>query len=73
MKVLIQILVNAIAIHKGFIISGAHIEWRDVAGKNELSNAGAAYIFMRGDNKSGTKANPVTPKQAPKAPANKTQ
>ncbi len=64
---------HAIAIHKGFIISGAYIEWRDTEGKNEFSNAGAAYIFMRGDNKSGGKANPVTPKQTPKAPANKTQ
>ena len=64
---------DAIAIHKGFIISGAHIEWRDVAGKNELTNAGAAYIFMRGDNQSRGKANPVTPKQVPKAPTNKTQ
>ena len=64
---------DAIAIHKGFIISGAPIEWRDAAGKNELSNAGAAYIFMRGENKSGNKANPVTPKPAPKPPAKKTQ
>ena len=64
---------DAIAIHKGFIISGAHIEWRDVAGKNELTNAGAAYIFMRGDDQSRGKANPVTPKPAPKAPTNKTQ
>jgi hypothetical protein len=64
---------HAIAIHKGFIISGAYIEWRDVAGKNEFSNAGAAYVFMRGDNKSGTKANPVTPKQTPKSPTKKTQ
>ena len=63
----------AAAIHKGFIISGSPMEWRDVAGKNEYSNAGAAYIFMRGDNKSGAKANPVTPKQTPKAPTNKTQ
>jgi len=62
-----------IAIHKGFIISGAHIEWRDLAGKNELSNAGAAYVFMRGDNQTKGKANPVTPKQTPKAPTNKTQ
>jgi len=48
---------EAIAIHKGFIISGAPIVHTDVAGKNELSNAGAGYIFMRGDNKSGGKAN----------------
>ena len=64
---------DPVAIHKGFIISGAHIEWRDTEGKNELTNAGAAYIFMRADNKSGNKANPVTPKQVPKAPTNKTQ
>jgi FG-GAP repeat len=64
---------HAIAIHKGFIISGAYIEWRDVEGKNEFSNAGAAYIFMRGDNQSKGKANPVTPKQAPKPPTKKTQ
>lgn len=64
---------HAIAIHKGFIISGAYIEWRDVEGKNEFSNAGAAYIFMRGDNQSKGKANPVTPKQVPKAPTKKTQ
>jgi hypothetical protein len=64
---------DAIAIHKDFIISGAPIEWRDAEGKNEFSNAGAAYIFMRGDNKSGQKANPVTPKPAAKPPANKTQ
>jgi FG-GAP repeat len=64
---------DAIAIHKGFIISGAPIEWRDTEGKNELSNAGAAYIFMRGEGKSGTKSSPVTPKQTPKPPAKKTQ
>jgi hypothetical protein len=64
---------GAVAIHKGFIISGAHIEWRDAAGKNELTNAGAAYVFMRGDNQSRGKANPVTPKPSPKAPTNKTQ
>lgn len=64
---------HAVAIHKGFIISGAYIEWRDVEGKNEFSNAGAAYIFMRGDNRTKGKANPVTPKQTPKAPTNKTQ
>jgi hypothetical protein len=63
---------DAVAIHKGFIISGAYIEWRDEAGKNELSNAGAAYVFMRGDQSKG-KANPVTPKQTPKSPTNKTQ
>jgi hypothetical protein len=39
---------GAVAIHKNFMISGAHIEWRDAMGKNELTNAGAAYIFMRG-------------------------
>ena len=59
---------GAIAIHKGFIITGAHIEPRDVAGKNEQSNAGAAYVFMRAER--GT-PNPITPKQVPKAPANK--
>jgi len=64
---------HAIAIHKGFIISGAYIEWRDVEGKNEFSNAGAAYIFMRGNNPSKGKANPVTPKQVPKVPTKKTQ
>jgi len=64
---------DAVAIHRGFIISGAPVEHRDVSGKNEFSNAGAAYIFMRGDNKSGSKANPVTPKQTPKPPANKTK
>jgi len=64
---------DGIAIHKGLIISGAPMEWRDVAGKNEFSGAGAAYIFMRGDNKSGNKANPVTPKQPSKTPTNKTQ
>ena len=64
---------GAIAIHKGFIITGAHVEPRDAVGKNELSNAGAAYIFMRGDNKSGAKANPLTPKEVPKSPTNKTQ
>jgi FG-GAP repeat len=64
---------HAVAIHKGFIISGAYIEWRDVEGKNEFSNAGAAYIFMRGDNQAKGKANPVTPKQTPKAPTKKTQ
>jgi hypothetical protein len=60
---------DAIAIHKGFIISGAYIEWRDLEGKNELSNAGAAYIFMRGDNQSGNK---ITTKQLPKSPTKKT-
>jgi hypothetical protein len=64
---------DPVAIHKGFIISGAHIEWRDAEGKNELTNSGAAYIFMRGDNKAGGKANPVTPKQTSKSPTNKTQ
>jgi len=59
---------EAIAIHKGFIISGAPIEQTDAAGKNAFSNAGAAYVFMRGDNK----ANPVTQKQAAKTPAKKT-
>ena len=59
---------GAVAIHKGFIITGAHIEPRDVAGKNELSNAGAAYIFMRGEK---GMSNPVTPKEVPKAPTNK--
>ena len=58
---------GAVAIHKGFVISGAHIESSDAAGKNELTNAGAAYIFMRGENRSGAKANPVTPKEVPKA------
>ena len=64
---------GAVAIHKGLIITGAHVEPRDVAGKNEQSNAGAAYIFMRGENQSRGKANPVTPKPAPKPPTNKTQ
>ena len=59
---------GAVALHKSFIITGAHIEPRDAAGKNELSNAGAAYIFTR--SQKGT-ANPVTPKPAPKPPANK--
>jgi hypothetical protein len=62
---------DPIAIYKGFIISGAHIEWKDAAGKNELTNAGAAYIFMRGGDQSKGKANPVTPKQTQKAPTNK--
>lgn len=35
------------AIHHGFIISGSPMETRDVAGKNEFSGAGAAYIFIR--------------------------
>ena len=64
---------GAVAIHKGLIITGAHVEPRDVAGKNEQSNAGAAYIFMRGENQSRGKASPVTPKPAPKPPTNKTQ
>ena len=62
---------DAVAIHNGFIISGAHVEWRDAAGKNELSNAGAAYVFMRND-KSNTKAKTVAPKQVPKSPVKKT-
>jgi hypothetical protein len=45
---------SAVAIHKDLIISGSPMEQRDVAGKNEFSGAGAAYIFMRGDNKSNT-------------------
>jgi len=61
---------DGIAIHKGFIISGAPMEWRDVAGKNEFSGAGAAYIFVRGDN-SG-KSNTQTSKPAPKTPVKKT-
>lgn len=61
---------GAIAIHKGFIITGAHVEPRDVAGKNELSNAGAAYVFMRTEK--GT-ANQATPKQDPKSPGKKIQ
>ena len=59
---------GAVAIHKGLVITGAHIESRDIAGKNGLTNAGAAYIFMRTDK---GKANPVTPKEVPKAPTNK--
>lgn len=39
---------GAVAIHRGFVITGAHIVSTDVGGKNEFSNAGAAYIFMRG-------------------------
>lgn len=58
------------AIHKGLIISGSPMEWRDVAGKNEFSNAGAAYIFMRGDN-SG-KSSTQTSKPAPKTSVKKT-
>jgi len=58
-----------IAIHNGFIISGAHMEHRDVAGKNEFSNAGAAYIFMRGEK--GTD-NSVKPKQTTKVPGTRT-
>lgn len=54
---------GAAAIHKGFIITGAHVEPRDADGKNELSNSGAAYIFSQSD-----KANPVTPKPLPKKP-----
>ncbi len=61
---------GAVAIHKGFVISGAHVESRDVAGKNELSNAGAAYIFMRSEK---GKANPATPRNVPKSPTKKTQ
>lgn len=36
----------SVAISEGFIIAGAIIEHRDLMGKNGLSNAGAAYIFM---------------------------
>ena len=61
---------GAVAIHKDFVITGAHIESRDVAGKNALTNAGAAYIFIRTEKRT---ANPVTPKQVPKAPTNKSQ
>lgn len=64
---------GAVAIHRGLVITGAHIESRDAAGKNQLSNSGAAYIFMRGDNNPGSKANPQTPKQPAKPPTNKTQ
>lgn len=59
---------DAVAIHKGFIISGSPMETRDVAGKNEFSGAGAAYIFMRGD----SKANTGTQKKAAKTPPKKT-
>lgn len=58
----------SVAIHKDHIISGAPMEWRDVAGKNEFSNAGAAYIFMRGENKTNT----GTQKQVAKPPVKKT-
>lgn len=37
----------SVSINDGSIISGAKIEQRDLSGKNELSNAGAAYIFMQ--------------------------
>ena len=35
------------ALSESFIIGGAAIEHRDLQGKNELSNSGAAYIFMK--------------------------
>jgi ketosteroid isomerase-like protein len=54
---------DAVAIHQGFIISGAYAEWRDVAGQNELSNSGAAYIFMRSEgNQSKQKTATTKPK-----------
>ena len=59
---------DGIAIHKGFIISGAPMEWRDVAGKNEYSGAGAAYIFMRGEKGA---SNSSTTKPPLKTPAKK--
>jgi ketosteroid isomerase-like protein len=62
---------TGLAIHKDLIISGAPMEWRDVAGKNEFSNAGAAYIFMRGVSNSG-KSNTQPSKQPQKTPAKKT-
>lgn len=56
---------DAIAIHKGFIISGAPIEWRDAAGKNELSNSGAAYIFMRGEKRTNSQSTTKPPQKNP--------
>jgi len=44
----------SVAISEDFIIAGAAIEHRDLMGKNELSNAGAAYIFMKPVNKPAT-------------------
>ena len=35
----------SVALDNGIAISGATIEYRDLVGKNELSNSGAAYIF----------------------------
>lgn len=37
----------SVAVSDTHIIAGAAIEHRDLMGKNELSNAGAAYIFMK--------------------------
>ena len=37
----------SVALSESFIIAGATVEHRDLTGKNELSNAGAAYIFMK--------------------------
>jgi len=60
---------TGVAIHKGLIISGSPMEWRDVDGKNEFSGAGAAYIFIRGE-KGVT--NSSTTKPPLKTPAKKT-
>lgn len=38
---------SSAAMSDGVIIAGAIIEHRDLSGKNELSNAGAAYIFLQ--------------------------
>jgi hypothetical protein len=38
---------GSVGISDYFVIAGARIEHRDLMGKNELSNAGAVYIFQK--------------------------